>query len=168
MGCQRANHSRAIRGAAVPCGERPSVESVSFWFCWCTTAHNPARRLARLAGSFGNSRRPRLPGGSILEDNHRPGYRPDPARTPSSTHPSARIGALSCRNLSRSRPAKGAEGCFCPWGLGYWVAGGAEGCFCPWGLGFWIVRGAGRCFCPGWWGDCQGPDLTRGGVSGGG
>ena len=66
MGCKRANHSRAIRGAAVPCGERIGI---SFWnegFWWCTTAaHNQARRLAGLAGSFGNSRRPRLPGGSL-------------------------------------------------------------------------------------------------------
>ena len=54
MGCQWANHSRAICGAAVPCGE---TLGVSFWnegFRWCTTAaHNQARRLAWLAGSFG-------------------------------------------------------------------------------------------------------------------
>ena len=66
MGCQSANHSRAIRGAAVPCGESPCVFSEDGGFRWCTTAaHNPARRLAWLAGSFGNSRRPRLPGGSL-------------------------------------------------------------------------------------------------------
>ena len=63
MGCQKANHSRAIRGAAVPCGESPGVFSEDGVFRWCTTAaHNPARRLAGLAGSFGGSRRPRLPG----------------------------------------------------------------------------------------------------------
>ena len=66
MGCQWANRSRAIRGAAVPCGESPGVSSEDGGFRWCTTAaHNPARRLARLAGSYGNSRRPCLPGGSL-------------------------------------------------------------------------------------------------------
>ena len=61
LGCQRANHSRAIRGAAVPCGESLGVFSEDGGFRWCTTAaHNQARRLAWLAGSFGNSRRATL------------------------------------------------------------------------------------------------------------
>ena len=70
LGCQRANHSRAIRGAAVPCGETLGVFSEDGGFRWCTTAaHNQARRLAWLAGSFGNSRRPRLPGGGLSAPN---------------------------------------------------------------------------------------------------
>ena len=70
LGCQRANHSRAIRGAAVPCGESLGVFSEDGGFRWCTTAaHNQARRLAWLAGSFGNSRRPRLPGGGLSAPN---------------------------------------------------------------------------------------------------
>ena len=69
MGCQWANHSRAIRGAAVPCGESTGVYSEDGVFRWCTTAaHNQARRLAWLAGSFESSRRPRLPGGSPQVD----------------------------------------------------------------------------------------------------
>ena len=84
------------------CSLRGDVSNLlqSSVFRWCTTAaHNQARRLAWLAGSFGNSRRPRLHGGSIEErrvraggrysarppppaTTLRPGYRPYPVRTP--------------------------------------------------------------------------------------
>ena len=58
LGCQRANHSRAIRGAAVPCWKCPGVNSFLSIFDGA-----PPPRITRRGGSRGSPGAREAPGG---------------------------------------------------------------------------------------------------------